>query len=197
MNMAQRIILITQILLLIVSCVFFYGQLKERTVPNEEVISESIGITGHKDTSYKLFYGTWRVSKLISQHLRLNGDEGYEQFLGRIVEYGSDYYISDGEKVDNPNYQFSIIPISNESSFFFPEQASVTGLLPDAQFFVFVQIVGMSYLDSNSEEYIGMEFLIKDNNTMYIFNKNCLYELTRVSFMDDYDARQNLTYQER
>ena len=40
-----------------------------------------------QNNTYKMFYGTWEFTSVVSQHGRLGGDEGYEELIGTQVTY--------------------------------------------------------------------------------------------------------------
>jgi len=154
-----------------------------------------------QNDAYKLFYGTWEVTSIVSEHGRLGGDEGYEDILGMQITYLPDKYEFGGiVSIDNPNYLMSVFPIN---SYFLSDQrqASVTTLMPDSDYFVWVQIVDKptteTGMDYGFESYVGNEFFVGDDNTLYSFDYNCIYELKRVSYMDDYDPQYTPAYHER
>ena len=163
----------------------------EEFVPNEHVHEQN--------EAYKLFYGTWEVTSIVSEHGRLGGDEGYEDILGLQITYLPDKYEFGGiVSVDKPNYLMSILP-TDRPSFYYSDQISVKTLLPDSDYFVLVQIVdkptsyeAITGKDLGLEVYVGNEFFIKDDETLYCFNYNCIYELKRVSYVDDYDPVDTL-----
>ncbi len=153
---------------------------------------------------YKLFYGEWEVTEIVSKHMRIGGDNGYEKIVGTKIYYDEFLYKNSyklGLEVKNPIYAISIIPIKDNSyNQFFTNQIGIETLLPNANYFVFVQVVGLMNENNQFEygrdyEYIGREFLIKDNDTMFMFDYNCIYKLNRVSNI--YDEDIDITYQER
>ena len=168
----------------------------EEFVPDEHVHEQN--------DAYKLFYGTWEVTSIVSEHGRLGGDEGYEDILGLQITYLPDKYEFGGiVSVDKPNYLMSIFP--TDSPFFnMQEQVSIKTLMPNSDYFVWVQIVdkptsseAITGKDLGLEVYVGNEFFIKDDETLYCFNYNCIYELKRVSYVEDYDPQFTPTYQGR
>lgn len=168
----------------------------EDVIPNEHVYKQN--------DAYKLFYGTWEVTSIVSEHIRLGGDEGCEDILGMQITYLPDKYEFGGiVSIENPNYLMSIFP--TDSSFLnMQEQVSMKTLMSDSDYFVWVQIVdkptsseAVTGKDFGLELYVGNEFFIKDDNTLYCFDYNCIYELKRVSYMDDYDPQSTPGYCER
>lgn len=177
-------------------------------IPNEEIEEiEDVVSNEHvyeQNDAYKLFYGTWEVTSIVSEHVRLGGDEGCEDILGMRITYLPDKYEFGGiVSIENPNYLMSIFP--TDSPFLnMQEQVSMKTLMPDSDYFVWVQIVdkptsseAVTGMDFGLEVYVGNEFFIKDDNTLYCFDYNCIYELKRVNYLDDYDPQSTPAYQER
>lgn len=157
-----------------------------------------------QNDAYSLFYGTWEITDIVSESRYLGGDEGCEDILGMQVIYLPDQYEFGGSvTVEEPNYLISIFP--TDSRFLFDQrQVSMDTLLPDSDYFVWVQIADVSAApgyndgrDYDFESFVGSKFLIKDDNTLYLFAYHCIYEMNRVSYMDDYDPNYALSYQER
>lgn len=144
---------------------------------------------------YQMFYGTWQYTEVVSQHTRLGGDEGYEDLIGQYVTYKQDYFECGESSVNNPEYSISIVPIKDDAyNQFFAEQKGIEILLPEAEFMVFIQII---HKPAGQGEYFGNEFFIKNNDTMYSFENNCIYKLTRINYLDNYDETNTFSYQER
>ena len=43
----------------------------------------------------------------------------------------------------------------------------------------------------------GKKLILKNDNTMYAIENNCIYELERVEYVRWYDPEETITYQER
>lgn len=148
-----------------------------------------------QNKEYQIFFGTWQFTEVVSQHGRLGGDEGYEDLIGKYVTYRQDLFENEEKSIVNPEYSVIIIPIRNNSyNPFFTEQIGLEKLLPEADYAVFIQII---HKPSGQGTYYGNEFLIKDNNTMYSYDNNCIYKLTRINYLDNYDEKSTFSYQER
>lgn len=144
-----------------------------------------------QNSEYKLFYGTWEVTSIVSEHRRLGGDEGCEDILDMQVTYLPDYYeYGEDVRIDDPDYLISILPMS-EVYLSWQEQ-SISALLPDNDYVVYIQVTDQT--QRMEVQYMGTEFFIKDDNTLYCVANNCIYELTRVSYKPDYDPRYDTTY---
>lgn len=147
--------------------------------------------SGHhyaQNSAYKLFYGTWEVTGVISEHRLLGGDEGYEDVLNTQITYLPEYYeYGGGIRIDDPDYLISILPMSEV--YLSSQEQSINAILPENDYVVYIQIAGRQDL--------GSEFFLKDDNTLYCVANNCIYELTRESYMPDYDPYYDTDYQER
>lgn len=161
-----------------------------------------------QNDAYKMFYGTWEITGIVSEHTRLGGDDGYEDVLGMQIVYTPDEYKNNGICISDPDYLMSIFPIGDYCPFLnTQEQVGVKTLLPEQDYFMWVQIVNKPILNESDideqesvslkELYVGNEFFIKDDSTMYCFDYNCIYEMTRVSYIDDYVEENEVSYHER
>lgn len=153
-----------------------------------------------QNEAYKMFYGTWEYSSVVSQHRSLGGDEGYEELLGTQVTYLPEKYECAKDTVSNPNYLMSIYPLDDEHycPFYEEQRVYIGDLLSDAQYFVWVQIVDKpTDIEKHENIYLGSEFVLKDDNTIYSFDMDCIYELKRVSYIEDYDPYNTISDRER
>lgn len=172
--------------------------MSNEVIREQEEQAEQIPLHPHyeQNDAYKLFYGTWEITDIVSESRYLGGDGDCEDILGMQVTYLPNKY-EFGETVvsRNPNYLISILP-TDDRLLFGQRQVSMDILLPDSEYFVWVQIADMPALseavDGGSydfEPYAGSNFFLKDDNTLYLFAYSCIYELNRVSYTDDYDPR--------
>lgn len=153
-----------------------------------------------QNEAYKMFYGTWEYYSVVSQHRRLGGDEGYEKLLGTQVTYLPEKYECAGDIVSNPNYLMSIYPLDDEHycPFYEEQRIYIQDLLPDAQYFVWVQIVDKpADIEKHVNVYLGSVFVLKDDNTIYSFDMDCIYVLKRVSYIEGYDPYNTISDRER
>lgn len=165
-------------------------------------ITEDNGVTqkSYTEDGYKLFYGTWEFTEVVSEHIRLGGDEGYESLLGEKVTYLPDYYTCKGygeeiEEIENPQYQIYVLPMQKGYNQFWVEQTGIEELLPEAQLFVYV-IIGDTPLSKGGQGYCGTQFIIKDESTMFAYDYNCIYKLERISYMEGHEEGEYIEYQE-
>ena len=133
------------------------------------------------DDAHKFFYGVWEFTDVVSQHGRLGGDEGYEDVIGTQVAYSPDVYLCNENVVRYPTYLMYIFPQDPDRYNPFLEdqrQINLKNLLPDARYFIWIQIVNKGGIDLEGD-ILGNEFFLKDENTMYAFDYNCIYEMKK------------------
>ena len=139
------------------------------------------------DDAHKFFYGVWKFTDVVSQHGRLGGDEGYEDVIGTQVAYSPDVYLCNENVVRYPTYLMYIFPQDPDRYNPFLEdqrQINLKNLLPDARYFIWIQIVNKGGIDFEGD-ILGNEFFLKDENTMYAFDYNCIYEMKRIGGVED------------
>ena len=139
------------------------------------------------DDAHKFFYGVWEFTDVVSQHGRLGGDEGYEDVIGTQVAYSPDVYLCNENVVRYPTYLMYIFPQDPDRYNPFLEdqrQINLKNLLPDARYFIWIQIVNKGGIDLEGD-ILGNEFFLKDENTMYAFDYNCIYEMKRIGEVED------------
>ena len=141
------------------------------------------------DDAHKFFYGIWELTKIVSQHSGLGGDEGYEDVIGTQVAYSPDIYLCNGNVIRYPTYLMNIFPQDPDRYNPFlgdQRQTNLEDLLPGARYFIWIQIVNKGGVDSEADgELLGTEFFLKDEDTMYAFDYNCIYEMKRIGGVED------------
>lgn len=141
------------------------------------------------DDAHKFFYGIWEFTKVVSQHSGLGGDEGYEDVIGTQVAYSPDIYLCNGTVIRYPTYLMNIFPQDPDRYNPFlgdQRQTNLKDLLPGARYFIWIQIVNKGGVASVADgELLGNEFFLKDENTMYAFDYNCIYEMKRIGGVED------------
>ena len=141
------------------------------------------------DDAHKFFYGIWELTKVVSQHSGLGGDEGYEDVIGTQVAYSPDIYLCNGNVIRYPTYLMNIFPQDPDRYNPFlgdQRQTNLEDLLPGARYFIWIQIVNKGGVASVADgELLGNEFFLKDENTMYAFDYNCIYEMKRIGGVED------------
>ena len=164
---------------------------QETNIEDEtESVSANFERKGSKykaDDAHKFFYGVWEFTDVVSQHGRLGGDEGYEDVIGTQVAYSPDVYLCNENVVRYPTYLMYIFPQDPDRYNPFLEdqrQINLKNLLPDARYFIWIQIVNKGGIDFEGD-ILGNEFFLKDENTMYAFDYNCIYEMKRIGGVED------------
>jgi len=160
------------------------------TKPDQDPSSSSIYL---RDNEYKLFYGTWTVNKVIcgKQIRGITFDIiDVKKFIGFKIKY-SNYSIevNGQKKVDNPNYCIAVVP----------NQQNIT-YIPGLPSFGELGFTGpyVSFVTANhSEDLINepfkfTQFYIKDDNTLILFDGGYLYELKRISHLEDAELHYSI-----
>lgn len=172
---------------------------EEEIVANEEAIAaneeevatneEERIIVRTQNEVYKMFYGTWEIRSVVSRSRRWEGVEGYGDLIGTEVTYGpKEYCIGNEIVVNNPLYQMFVMPMS--PAVLSDQERNLYSLLPESAYYVWVEIANLPADNENRETsgtdpYVGSTFFLKDDNTMYCINNNCIYEMTRRKGLGD------------
>lgn len=147
-----------------------------------------------KTDGYKLFYGTWEYKKIVSQHRGLGGDVGCGDLIGKTITYTPEYFENETGRFNNPDYRTFVYPVLEDGeNQFFEKQTAIDELLPDTDFFVYVDIANR--LVGQDMKWYGYEIIVKDDKTLYAYDYNCIYELERISYGEDYQE-EDISYQE-
>lgn len=144
--------------------------------------------TTAKDTEYKLFYGEWKVNKILGKHLTLSVEtEIAEKILGKRITYSIDSVKNDDiEKVINPNYNYAIVPITQNKTYV-EKMPSLQQLGIDGEYFVYVYVYNTT---GQGDDILGTEFYIKDDSTLVMLYNDVYYELKRISYIEDAEIKQ-------
>ena len=142
-----------------------------------------------RDFEYKMFYGEWKVTKIVGQppgRLYKYYKEIAENFLNQTVSYTFDSIKINGiEKVKNPEYFIRLIPVTPNNAFIngWPslDEIGITG-----NYFAFVRV-------NNADGDSPTTFYIKDDSTLILFENNAYYELKRLSYIKG--AEDRTTYE--
>ena len=65
------------------------------------------------------------------------------------------------------------------------KQIGIEELMPDAPYFVYVQLGEKTELEEG-ESYLGVTLILKDENTLYCYANNCIYKLVREAYLPGY-----------
>ena len=132
----------------------------------------------------QIFYGKWRFEEVVSQHT-YRGDEGYEDLLGTIAIYRDGYFECGGNSIRNPEYEIIAYTPREWEDLFWGKQIGIEELMPDAPYFVYVQLGEKTELEEG-ESYLGVTLILKDENTLYCYANNCIYKLVREAYLPGY-----------
>jgi hypothetical protein len=136
------------------------------------------------DREYKLFFGEWKVEKIIGQHYEPSCTmEAAEEIIGKRISYSVDSIKNDGiEVVKMPVYNYHILPVSPDKSYV-EKMPTLQEIGISGNYFVYVY-ADYSIIDQGFDA-IGNEFYIKDDTTLIMLEWDYYYELKRVSYVDN------------
>ncbi len=136
------------------------------------------------DDAHKFFYGIWEYTDVVSQDSWSAGVDA-KDIIGTQVAYSPDIYICNENVIRYPIYLIDIFP-QDPDPYIFGQLDNLEEILPGAKYYTWIQIVNKDWVDSEVErEYLGDGFLLKDENTMYVFEYNYIFELKRVGGVED------------
>ena len=136
------------------------------------------------DDAHKFFYGVWEFTNVVSQVDRWIGVDA-KDVIGTQVAYSPDIYICNENVIRYPIYLIDIFP-QDPDPYIFGQLDNLEEILPGAKYYTWIQIVNKDWVDSEVErEFLGDGFLLKDENTMYAFEYDYIFELKRVGGVED------------
>ena len=136
------------------------------------------------DDAHKFFYGVWEFTNVVSQVDRWIGVDA-KDVIGTQVAYSPDIYICNENVIRYPIYLIDIFP-QDPDPYTFMWLDNLEEILPGAKYYTWIQIVNKDWVDSEVErEFLGDGFLLKDENTMYVFEYDYIFELKRVGGVED------------
>ena len=137
------------------------------------------------DDAHKFFYGIWEFTNVVSQDSRWSTGVDAKDVIGTQVAYSPDIYICNEDVIRYPIYLIDIFP-QNPDPYIFAWLDNLEEILPGAKYYTWIQIVNKDWVDSEVErEFLGDGFLLKDENTMYAFEYDYIFELKRVGGVED------------
>lgn len=182
------IMIITSVLSIVLSCLYCKS-IKELENLNLKLDSETSRNAELEETvyqlklraidgSYKLYFGEWKVEKILCENERFGADEDAQDLMGSTFYYSVDEVKKDGVIIgNNPSYKCYIIP-KNEYKYLAnmatPEELGISG-----DFTVYVHILADEIVTT------GSSFYIKDDNTLILYENNAFYEMKRISYISD------------
>ncbi|MDP4176812.1 MAG: hypothetical protein Q8900_00540 [Bacillota bacterium] len=131
-----------------------------------------------RDSLYKMFYGKWKVNKVLAVDVRIGPSKDYKDIIGKTIEYSyNNIKIDDIEMLNNPEYDFILAP-TEPNTCVIETLPSISELGIQGKYFAAVDVANRF---NSSEVMIGGQFYIKDNLTLIMFDNYAYYELTRIS----------------
>ena len=162
-----------------------------------------------QEDAYRMFFGRWRYKNIVWEQKGQQDDQASEDLLGTEVFYDSGRYgwtqtddDIDSQTDDDIDSQadygidkqtsgFKIYLFSeNEddySSFLESDlQIDMKELVPNEPYYICVKVCNMI----RDKKDRGRKLILKNDNTMYAIENNCIYELERIRYVDGYDPTE-------
>lgn len=150
------------------------------------------------DTNYKLFFGEWKVGKIIGENQEQGADENADALIGMTYFYsdggireGKMSSIGDGDYVvARQEYHYYLVP--KDSDNLFPNMPSPDELGIEGEYVIFVSVIfsdNSVYSSDAMSTFKGGNFYVKDNDTLILYANNVFYEMNRISYYGDPDFR--------
>jgi len=176
--------------LIIISCSKYKEQplsIDENQLQQEQQspIQQQLEIPKFNDPAYKLFFGEWKIRKVVGTNERFPDDpDAVQGEIGKKIIYLENKVILDGKVIiENPNYSIAIIPVHDPHMQYIEYMPPLDEIGIKGDYFVFVDVLDNS---GNYVTDIGTLFYIKDDNTLIIFNDGGTYfEMTRIAHIKD------------
>ena len=139
-----------------------------------------------KDSNFKLFWGKWKVTKVMGEHVfderafewytSFDTDNEAEKLIGTVYEFTDSNISIDTEIIaEKIMYKYYVIPKKNFSSkdMFLMEYSAPEDFGLNGNFFLLVEAI------SKEQKYFCTEFYVKDNDTLILISDNIYYEMKR------------------
>ncbi len=139
---------------------------KTSTSTSKSSIAETKGEDTEEITA-ESFYGTWKITNYYASGISAMSKEEMEGYIGKEVEYGEDYFISDGMKTELPEYQVNEIT-AEEFAVEYNQGMTFATLGITNEWITVVDI-------DNSYE-AGAHLYIKDKNTIFFSFDGIFFE---------------------
>lgn len=161
-------------------CLYFTtsDQIKEKQkqlFDMKDIIKNHDGVF-YLDSNYKLFWGTWKVTKIIGENSKYGADANAQDLIG--VEYQLEEQIisvSNLKHSDFPVYQYYVVDNDatsvKENIPILTEMPSPKDLGMSGDFVIFVNVL------SNWQKEFELNFYVKDSETLILFANNAFYEM--------------------
>ena len=133
-----------------------------------------------EDDEYKLFYGTWKTTRIV--YVVPRPGEPLDHLIGQEIFLSKDAIIINGSMpFTNPQYAYEIAPYNTES-----DQHHLSAFDFQGNYFVAVSPYwnGIANATDFVKEITG-PFIIIDNNTLALVTPFHYVEMKRVSYIDE------------
>ena len=161
---------------------------EEKGLPKERVYKQS--------DAYKMFYGRWKYKKIVWEQEGQQDNPEHEDLLETQVLYTSGSYgwtQTDADIVtETSGYKIYLFSENEDDYSSFLEsdlQIDMKELVPDEPYYICVKVCDVM----RDEKDRGKKLILKNDNTMYAVENNCIYELERVEHEEGYDPEKTIT----
>lgn len=127
-------------------------------------------------SSYKLFYGEWQITELIS-----GSKDQFDSIVGVVMQYDYDSFSVLGESF-TPKYSLSLIPIIQDYQSY-TSRTSVQEMGIKGDFFVYIRIYDKAQQKIISQP--GSTFYVRDDNSLIISFQSVTAIAKRVGYIED------------
>lgn len=170
--------------LLVVSTIFGYlyavnlSKIKEKQAQLSdinEIINNNDG-SFYCDSNYKIFWGRWKITKIIGENIKYGADKDANNLIG--VEYQLEEQIisvSNAIYSDFPVYQYYVVDNDTisvkENIPILIDMPTPKDLGLNGDFVIFVSVL------SRWQQDFELNFYIKDSETLILYANNAFYEM--------------------
>lgn len=189
-NYIIGVVSIINILLLILTFSLFFCKDTSTTktgidVKNSDEITSISNSRNNKDTRdyfYKMFYGKWEITEIISVDPRFGVSEASKRLIGQTIEYSFDNIkINEKVELENPIFYTALVP--TEPDFTLIENLPSVGMLGiEGDYFAYVHIG--NWFDGD-KPFIGTNFFVKDDSTLILIEYNTYFEMKRMTRIEN------------
>jgi hypothetical protein len=138
-----------------------------------------------RDAFYKMFFGEWRIEKIVAENLRFGKEDGADELIGRTVYYDADIFKNDDVVCSSePDYWLTVIP--PDKGLYHPYFPAFEDLGFEGSYVAIVHVFNISlYL---GEPHYGGVVFVKDDSTLILYSMEAMYETKRVSYIPEYES---------
>lgn len=161
------------------------GKLELNKATIIEPKSKSKEIVELYDTTYKIFYGEWKIEKIIGYDNQYNKSfPEADAMLGTTIFYDYNQIKTEESVIENYKYNYTINP-NHPNDYYFNKTFTNETLGLKGNYYVFVHVEKYIPELKISEDFVGDEFFVVSDNELIIVKNNVFYLAKRISYIDD------------